>query len=47
MKLFKHSLYCPTGTEIADYFVFKNKKIVLEANKDNVANINKFYSGKY
>ena len=47
LKLYKHDLYIVGGTEVADYFVFKNDKLVVDVTTKNVASINKFYSGKH
>ena len=45
MKLYRHDLYAKGSAEIADYFVFKNDKLVVDVNTKNVASINQFYSG--
>ena len=43
MRVFKHTTYDVNGNEISDFYVYKNKDLVVQIDKENYAHLVKFF----
>lgn len=43
LRVFKYASFDMNGTELANYYIFKNRDYVVEIDKDNFAHLAKFF----